>query len=212
MPFAYTIRDNFAAQWRRGQALQSEFAASDPHLRSGSPWIVHGDPLLELLDEHDLVCYFIYTLSSWWEIPLIDRVNAGRLDNSFAVIMDINPAPETYFRLGTTARGTPRLRYTTGLMEMFPDIEPDSATAMYDRLRNGFSHNLFGREPGRIRFDDGYDCPPILDSDDVLLVPPVKLAVSMLRAFVPKIAMLFVDPSHDYLRAFKLYMTGHSQF
>ena len=209
-PATYTIHDNYTAQWRRGQELAADLDQIEQGSSVASFWLVHGDPVLRQLDEHDLVCYFIYTLSSWWEIPLIDRINANRRDNSFAIIMDVNPVPETYYRVGNMTRATPRERYIAGLKEMFPKIDSSAATAMFDRLRNGFSHNLFGGEPSRIRFDNACACPPELDAQGVLLVPPVELALSMVKAFVPKIAMLFVDPSQDYQRAFKTYMTGRA--
>ena len=96
-------------------------------------------------------------LSSWWEIPLIDRINDNREDNNFAIIMDINPAPETMYRLGhlentsaTRIRGSDT---KSGLQAMmFPIwIDRSAADAMYSLLRNGFGHNLFGREPGKIQ-------------------------------------------------------------
>ncbi len=91
---------------------------------------------------------------------------------------------------------------------MFPSLESNVAVAMCRRLRNGCGHNLFGREPGKIRFDNSFECPPILDSDNVLLVPPIKLAVSMARAFLPRIAWLLLYHSLDSMRIFKAYMTG----
>lgn len=169
---------------------------------------VHGDPVLSRLDDHDLICYFIYTLSSWWEIPLIDRINSNRQDNNFAIIMDINPAPETYFRLGHRESPNPEIRYKTGLKEMFPSVESSVVDAMYNLLRNGFGHNLFGREPGKIRFDNSFECPPILDSANVLLVPPVQLALSMVTSFLTKIVMLLIDGSQDRMQIFKMYMSG----
>ncbi len=75
-------------------------------------------------------------------------------------------------------------------------------------LRNGFGHNLFGRESGKIRFDNEYDCPPELDEDNVLLVPPVRLAISMVTSFLPRIAMLLAFPIHPNMRVFRSYMTG----
>lgn len=208
MAFAYTIRDNFPTQWQRGQELALDLAGVAYRRPGASAWLIHGDPALGRLDNHDLSCYFVYTLSSWWEVPVIDRINAGRRDNAFAVITDVNAVPETYFRISNSAPATPRARYISGLTEMFPSMDTPAATAMFERFRNGFSHNLFGREPGRINFSEDYACPPILDDSDVLLVPPAGLALSMVRAFVPKIAMLFVDASDEYLGAFKTYMTG----
>ena len=84
--------------------------------------------------------------------------------------MDINPAPETMYRLGNLEPRTPDIRYKSGLKEMFPSLESSAADAMYNSLRNGFGHNLFGREPGKIQFDNAFDCPPKLDNDNVLLV------------------------------------------
>ena len=171
---------------------------------------VHGDPVLNQLTDHDLVCYFLYTLSSWWEIPLIDRINANREDNNFAIIMDINPAPETMYWLENTQRKNPANRYKDGLKAMFPDVEADSADAMYNLLRNGFGHNLFGREPGKIRFDNAFDSPPRIDQNNVLLVPPVRLAISMVSAFLAKIVRLQLFPSSEDMRIFRTYMTGHA--
>ena len=87
-------------------------------------------------------------------------------------------------------------------------IKSAATDAMYNLLRNGFGHNLFGREPGKIRFDNEYDCPPALDKDNVLLVPPIQLAMSMVTAFLPRIAMLLAFPFHRNMRVFKIYMTG----
>lgn len=154
------------------------------------------------------MCYFVYTLSSWWEIPLIDRINANREDNNFAIIMDINPAPETLYRLSHQERATPQIRYKSGLNMIFETIDPVAADAMYNLLRNGFGHNLFGREPGKIRFDNSFACPPVLDADNVLLVPPVRLALSMVAAFLTRIPMLLLFPSDESTRVFKTYMTG----
>ena len=78
---------------------------------------------------------------------------------------------------------------------------------MYNLLRSGFGLNLFGREPGKIRFDNAFDCPPRLDND-VLLVPPVRLAISMINAFLAIIARLLLFPADDSMRVFKAYMTG----
>ena len=204
----YIIQKNFETQWAQGQAIADKLRdiMLDALGRSHPP--VHGDPVLSQLDDHDLVCYFIYTLSSWWEIPLIDRINSNRQDNNFAILMDINPAPETIYRLGNMALGTPKTRYKSGLKQMFPSVESKAADAMYNLLRNGFGHNLFGRKPGKIQFDNNFDCPPKLDNDNVLLVPPIQLALSMVTAFLPKIVMLLLYPSHDNMRVFKRYMTG----
>ena len=35
---------------------------------------------------------------------------------------------------------------------MFPSLDASVADAMFNLLRNGFGHNLFGREPGKIHF------------------------------------------------------------
>ncbi len=129
----------------------------------GVPYLpVHGDPILAQLDEYELICYFVFTLSSWWEIPLIDRINSNREDNNFAILMDINPAPETLYRLSHRERAAPQNRYKAGLKIIFESIDPATADAMYSLLRNGFGHNLFGREPGKIRFDNSFDCPPLM--------------------------------------------------
>ena len=155
----YIIRKSFEIQWRRGQALKDTLLHETLDSRGISYLPVHGDPVLSLLVDYDLLCYFIFTLSSWWEIPLIDRINANREDNNFAIIMDINPAPETYFRLSHLESPRPETRYKSGLQEMFPGLTSSVADSMYNLLRNGFGHNLFGREPGKIRFDNRFDCP-----------------------------------------------------
>ena len=171
---------------------------------------VHGDPILDQLDDYDLLRYFIYTLSSWWEIPLINRINDNREDNNFAILMDINPAPETMYWLENTKRQNPENRYKDGLKAMFPKIESGSADAMYNLLRNGFGHNLFRREPGKIRFNNSYQSPPQIDSNNVLLVPPVRLAISMINAFLARIVRLLLFPSDEDLRIFRTYMTGQA--
>ena len=76
------------------------------------------------------------------------------------------------------------------------------------KLKRSRDVESFGREPGKIRFDNDYDCPPALDKYNVLLVPPVQLAMSMVTAFLPRIAMLLAFPSHRNMRVFKSYMTG----
>ena len=175
----------------------------------GVPYLpVHGDPILAQLDEYELICYFVFTLSSWWEIPLIDRINSNREDNNFAILMDINPAPETLYRLSHRERAAPQNRYKAGLKIIFESIDPATADAMYSLLRNGFGHNLFGREPGKIRFDNSFDCPPLVDDNNVLLVPPVRLAVSMINAFLARIVRLLLFPLAEDMRIFKAYMTG----
>ena len=208
MAYEYIIRSNFDSQWTRGREISDNLLEITLDSAGRSYLPVHGDPILSQLDDHDLLCYFIFTLSSWWEIPLIDRINTGKQDNSFAIIMDINPAPETMYRLVSRERRGPEFRYKTGLIEMFPSLEADATNAMYNLLRNGFGHNLFGREPGKIRFNNGFDCPPVLDNHDVLLVPPIQLALSMVTAFLSKIAMLLLFPSDDRILVFKSYMTG----
>ncbi len=204
----YLIQKNFETQWVRGKMVSEELLSTTLEAFDVPYFPVHGDPALGNLDDHDLLCYFIYTLSSWWEVPLIDRINANRRDNNFAVIMDINPAPETMYRLGNVESRTPEIRYKSGLKEMFPSLESNVADAMYNLLRNGFGHNLFGREPGKIQFDNKYECPPRLSDDNVLLVPPIQLALSMVSSFLSKIAMLLLYPARDNMRVFKLYMTG----
>ena len=171
---------------------------------------VHGDPVLAQLDEYELLSYFVYSLSSWWEIPLIDRINSNREDNNFAIIMDINPAPETLYRLSHPEQVSPKARYLSGLKMIFESIEPAAADAMYNLLRNGFGHNLFGREPGKIKFDNAFDCPPQIDDNNVLLVPPVQLAISMVYAFYAKVVRLLLFPSDEDMRIFRTYMTGHA--
>lgn len=204
----YIIRKSFEIQWRRGQTLKDTLLHETLGNQSISHVPVHGDPILSRLDDYDLLCYFIFSLSSWWEIPLIDRINTNREDNNFAIVMDINPAPETYFRLSHLETPKPETRYKSGLQEMFPGLTSNVADSMYNLLRNGFGHNLFGREPGKIRFDNSFDCPPALDKDNVLLVPPVRLAISMVTAFLPRIAMLLAYPHHPNMQVFKAYMTG----
>ncbi len=204
----YIIRDNFETEWVKGQTVSEKLLDITRDYVGIAYLPVHGDSILSQLDDHDLLCYFIYTLSSWWEIPLIDRINAGRQDNNFAILMDVNPAPETYYRLSNREPGSPEIRYKSGLTEMFPSLESDVADAMYNLLRNGFGHNLFGREPGKIRFDNTFDCPPKLDDADALLVPPIQLALSMVTSFLPKIAMLLLYPANDRMRIFKIYMSG----
>ncbi len=204
----YIIRNSFDIQWLRGQALTDTLLRETRETLGVSYLPVHGDPILRRLDDYDLLCYFVYTLSSWWEIPLIDRINSNRDDNNFAIIMDINPTPETYYRLGHQESARPATRYKSGLLEMFPSLKSNVADAMYNSLRNGFGHNLFGREPGKIRFDNKYDCPPALDEDNVLLIPPVALAMSMVTSFLPRIGMLLAFPDHPNMQVFRNYMTG----
>ena len=107
-------------------------------------------------------------------------------------------------------RKTPDVRYKNGLKSMFPEVENHVAAAMYNLLRNGFGHNLFGREPGKIRFDNAFDCPPKIDNNNVLLVPPAQLAISMIHAFLAKIVRLLLFPSDEDMRIFKTYMTGQA--
>ncbi len=206
----YIIRSDREAEWLHGQAVSYRLLEITQRSAGARYFPVHGDPILNQLNDHDLLCYFIYTLSSWWEIPLINRINGNRDDNNFAIIMDINPAPETMYWLENTQRKTPENRYKDGLKAMFPDVEADSANAMYRLLRNGFGHNLFGREPGKIRFDNDFPCPPQIDSNNVLLVPPVRLAISMAHAFLAKIVRLLLIPSDEDMRIFKTYMTGNA--
>lgn len=208
MPYEYIIRSQREVEWLQGQRISHDLMDRTQQLAGLRYFPVHGDPILRQLDDRDLVCYFVYTLSSWWEIPLIDRINAERDDNNFAILMDINPAPETMYRIGNVRPGTPKMRYKSGLMEIFPSVDSRVADAMYNLLRNGFGHNLFGREPGRIRFGNEYSCPPILDADDVLLVPPIELALSMVTAFLARIAMLLLFQSDERMRVFKTYMAG----
>ena len=207
MAYDYIIRTEREDEWRQGQTLSQRLLGITQRSAGVRYYPVHGDPVLDQLNHHDLLCYFIYTLSSWWEIPLIDRINDNREDNNFAILMDINPAPETMYWLESTQHKNPKNRYKDGLRAMFPTVEADTANAMYNLLRNGFGHNLFGREPGKIRFDNSFDCPPRIDGN-VLLVPPVRLAISMVNAFLAKIVRLLLFPSDDDKRVFTLYMTG----
>lgn len=210
MAHDYIIRSDREDEWLHGQAVSLSLLNATQHASGARYFPVHGDSILNQLNDHDLLCYFIYTLSSWWEIPLIDRINDNREDNNFAVIMDINPAPETMYWLESTQQKNPEHRYKDGLKSMFPDVEPDSADAMYSLLRNGFGHNLFGREPGKIRFDNSFDCPPRIDKNNVLLVPPVRLAISMVNAFLARIVRLLLFPSDEEMRIFRTYMTGRA--
>ena len=208
MAYDYIIRSDREVEWLQGHAVSQNLLGITQDATGERYNPVHGDPILGQLDEHDMLCYFIYTLSSWWEIPLIDRINENREDNNFAIIMDINPAPETMYWLENTQRQNPENRYKTGLKTMFPKVEADAANAMYSLLRNGFGHNLFGREPGKIRFDNSFDCPPQIDINNVLLVPPVRLALSMVNAFLARIVRLLLIPTEQNWRIFKMYMTG----
>lgn len=208
MALDYIIRSDREDEWLQGYAVSLRLLDTTKHIAGVRYFPVHGDPILARLDEHELLCYFIYTLSSWWEIPLIDRINENREDNNFAIIMDINLAPETMYWLENTQRKNPENRYKDGLKAMFPKVESDSADAMYNLLRNGFGHNLFGREPGKIRFDNSFACPPQIDNNNVLLVPPVRLALSMVNAFLARIVRLLLIPSEQDRRTFKIYMTG----
>ena len=208
MPYEYIIRNRRRSEWAAGQAVSQKLLTATED-SDGVPYLpVHGDPILAQLDDYDLICYFVYSLSSWWEIPLIDRINSNREDNNFAIIMDINPAPETLYRLSHKERAAPQNRYKDGLKMVFESIDPETADAMYNLLRNGFGHNLFGREPGKIKFDNAFDCPPQLDSNNVLLVPPVQLAISMINAFLARIVRLLLFPLDEDMRIFKAYMTG----
>ena len=210
MPGDYLIQDSFPLEWQQVQAA-SRILWDLTFAQTGRRYFpVHGDPILRRLEDYDPLAYFIYTLSSWWEISVIDRINSGRVDNNFAIIMDINPAPETIYRLENHEPRSPEFRYKTGLQQMFPSLQAAAADAMYKLLRNGFGHNLFGREPGKIHFDNACACPPELDENQVLLVPPIKLALSMINSFIAKIALLLIDPRSDKMRLFKLYMTGQA--
>ena len=208
MPHPYFIQNRFAQQWQQGKAVSQRLLGVTGKAASRAYLPVHGDPLLNKLGDHDLLCYFIYTLSSWWECPLIDRINAGRPDNNFAILMDINPAPETIYRLQHLEHVSPELRYKAGLREMFPNLRSRVADAMYRLLRNGFGHNLFGREPGKVMFDNDFDCPPTLDDNNVLLIPPIELALSMVHHFLAIILALVTFPLGENWRIFKSYMTG----
>jgi len=208
MHYEYIIQNRRRSEWVDGQAV-AQMLLTTMGDSDGVPYLpVHGDPILAQLDDYELICYFVFSLSSWWEIPLIDRINSNREDNNFAILMDINPAPETLYRLSHRERAAPQNRYKAGLKIIFESIDPATADAMYSLLRNGFGHNLFGREPGKIRFDNSFDCPPQIDSNNVLLVPPVRLAISMVNAFLAKIVRLLLFPLDEDMRIFKAYMTG----
>lgn len=209
MPYEYIIRNRRRSEWAVGQAVSKKLLASTQDSDGIAYLPVHGDPILARLDDYDLICYFVYSLSSWWEIPLIDRINSNREDNNFAILMDINPAPETLYRLSHQERASPQNRYKSGLKMIFESIDPAATDAMYNLLRNGFGHNLFGREPGKIRFDNAFNCPPQIDNN-VLLVPPVRLAISMINAFLARIVSLLLFPSDEDLRIFRTYMTGQA--
>lgn len=209
MPYEYIIRNRRRSEWAVGRSVSKKLLASTQD-SDGIPYLpVHGDPILARLDDYDLICYFVYSLSSWWETPLIDRINSNREDNNFAILMDINPAPETLYRLSHQERASPQNRYKLGLKMIFESIDPAATDAMYNLLRNGFGHNLFGREPGKIRFDNAFNCPPQIDNN-VLLVPPVRLAISMINAFLARIVSLLLFPSDEDMRIFKTYMTGYA--
>lgn len=208
MAYDYIINKDRNAEWLRGQTVAIKLLDITQAAAGARYYPVHGDPILNQLDEDDLLCYFVYTLSSWWEIPLIDRINTNKEYNNFAILMDVNPAPETMYRLGNIDPNTPRVRYTAGLKEIFPSLENNVADAMYNLLRSGFGHNLFGREPGKIRFDNEFPCPPVLDDSNVLLVPPIQLALSMVAAFLAKVVELILFPTDDRMHVFKTYMTG----
>lgn len=208
MAYEYIIRNRRRTEWATGQAVAQMLLTTTGDSDGVLYLPVHGDPILAQLDDYELICYFVFSLSSWWEIPLIDRINSNREDNNFAILMDINPAPETLYRLSHQERAAPQNRYKAGLKMIFESIDPAAADAMYSLLRNGFGHNLFGREPGKIRFDDAFDCPPQVDSNNVLLVPPVRLAISMINAFLAKIVRLLLFPLDEEMRIFKTYMTG----
>lgn len=210
MPGEYIIQQSFPPEWTQGRAVSRELWDLTLEQAGRRYLPVHGDPILRGIDDYNLLCYFIFTLSSWWEIPVIDRIKAGRDDNNFAILMDINPAPETIYRLENREARNPEFRYKAGLKQMFPSLQANAADAMYKLLRNGFGHNLFGREPGKIHFDNRYACPPILDENKILLVPPIKLALSMVNSFAAKIALLMLDPTHKKMRNFKFYMTGQA--
>jgi len=110
MPYEYIIRNRRNSEWAVGQAVSKKLLAITQD-SDGIPYLpVHGDPILTRLDDYDLICYFVYSLSSWWEIPLIDRINSNREDNNFAILMDINPAPETLYRLSHLERASPQNR------------------------------------------------------------------------------------------------------
>lgn len=210
MAYEYIIRHSRKSEWESGRAISYSLLTITQDA-SGVPYLpVHGDPVLAQLDHYDLLCYFVYSLSSWWEIPLIDRINSNREDNNFAIIMDINPAPETLYRLSHQKRSSPKSRYMSGLQMIFQSIDPVAADAMYNLLRNGFGHNLFGREPGKIMFDNSFDLPPQIDDKNVLLVPPVRLAITMINAFLARILRLLLFPSDEDKRVFKAYMTGRA--
>lgn len=208
MAYEYIIRKSRRSEWEAGQAVSRKLLAITKESEGVPYQPVHGDATLARLNHEDLLCYFIYSISSWWEIPLIDRINSNRQDNNFAIIMDINPAPETMYRLGNLDHASPANRYKAGLKMMFESIDPHASDAMYRLLRNGFGHNLFGREPGKIRFDDSFACPPVLDDGKVLLIPPVKLAISMVYAFLARILRLLIFASEQDRRIFRTYMTG----
>lgn len=207
MDYEYIIRNSRRSEWETGRAVSNWLLTTTQEAHGARYLPVHGDPILSQLNDYDLLCYFVYSLSNWWEIPLIDRINSNREDNNFAIIMDINPAPETLYRLSHQEHTSPENRYRSGLKIIFESIDPAAANAMYNLLRNGFGHNLFGREPGKIRFDNSFDCPPQIENN-VLLVPPVRLAISMLNAFLARIIRLMLFPSDRDIRIFRTYMTG----
>lgn len=210
MAYEYIMQTDRNAEWLRGQLVAQKLLDLTQADSGARYYPVYGDPVLNQLDHNELLNYFVYTLSSWWEIPLIDRINADKEYNNFAILMDVNPAPETMYRLGNIDAKSPRARYTSGLVEIFPSLERKVADAMFNLLRNGFGHNLFGREPGKIRFDNNFACPPVLSDADVLLVPPIQLALSMVAAFLAKVVELILFPATDRMRVFRTYMTGQA--
>ncbi len=208
MAYPYFIQEQFSQRWQHGWTVAERLLGITSRSSPRAYLPVHGDSMLGQLGDDELLSYFIYTLSSWWEYPLIDRINAGRPDNNFAILMDINPVPETMYRLQHLRRAPPETRYKAGLQEMFPNLDLAVADAMYRLLRNGFGHNLFGREPGKVMFDNDFDCPPTLDENSVLLISPIELALSMVHHFLAKILELVTFPLGENWRIFRTYMTG----
>ena len=119
MAYEYFIRNSHRSEWETGRTVSNRLLTISQESNDFPYLPVHGDPILAQLDDYDLLCYFVYSLSSWWEIPLIDRINSNRVENNFAILMDINPAPETLYRLSHQEHTSPTNRYKSGLKMIF---------------------------------------------------------------------------------------------
>lgn len=65
MALDYIIRSDREDEWLQGQAISVSLLDITQKIAGVSYYPVHGDPILARLNDHDLMCYFIYTLSSW---------------------------------------------------------------------------------------------------------------------------------------------------